>query len=265
VHAAMQLPDGDLGHAIRFILPNARMASRPAGVKVYVRPASHAGGPSGPANSVPYGSRLRLRKDFPVSLYPPAARVVLRTLQRYGMLLADGGNVALTAESDRYTTHRWDEIGIDSRTFDQAVPGTPVRVQDFEVMDTGPQIVETYDCVRNPEPDSPSRPTGLVGSIALLGPRQLPHIALAWSAGAARVDLYRNGSHVGAIDNQGRYSALAMGAPGSWMVCNVDTTLCSAAVTPAMTTRLDPPVQRAVATRARTPPAAVRPAPGAGR
>jgi serine/threonine-protein kinase len=27
VHAAMQVPDGDLGHAIRFILPNARMTS----------------------------------------------------------------------------------------------------------------------------------------------------------------------------------------------------------------------------------------------
>jgi hypothetical protein len=151
VHAAMQVPAGDLGHAIRFILPNARMASS-GGTRYYVRPASHAGGPTGPVGSVPYGSRLRLRANFPVNLYNPAAQVILRTMQRYGIVLADGGTVALTAEADLYTTHKWTELGIDSRTFDLQVAGAPVRVQDFQVLDTGPRIVETYDCVRNAEP-----------------------------------------------------------------------------------------------------------------
>ncbi|MEO1370439.1 MAG: hypothetical protein AAFX50_24930, partial [Acidobacteriota bacterium] len=67
--------DGDLGHAIRFILPNLRMATDPSlgGVagRLYVRPASHAGGPSGPAGTVPYGARLRLRADFPPTGYSP--------------------------------------------------------------------------------------------------------------------------------------------------------------------------------------------------
>jgi hypothetical protein len=147
----MQVSGGDLGHAIRFILPNARMATE-NGQKVYVRPASHAGGPSGPSGTVAYGSRLRLRPDFPVNLYNPAAQVILRTMQHYGIVLADGGNIALTAESDLYTTHTWAELGIDSRTFDQQVTGAPVRVTDFAVLDTGPRIVETYDCVRNPDP-----------------------------------------------------------------------------------------------------------------
>jgi serine/threonine-protein kinase len=151
VYNAMQVPGGDLGHAIRFILPNARMATQ-NGQKVYVRPASHAGGPSGPSGTVAYGSRLRLRADFPVNLYNPAAQVILRTMQHYGIVLADGGNIALTAESDLFTTHRWSEIGIDSRTFDAQVPGAIVRVQDFAVLDTGPRIVETYDCVRNADP-----------------------------------------------------------------------------------------------------------------
>jgi serine/threonine-protein kinase len=131
--------------------PNARMATE-GGQKVYVRPASHAGGPSGPAGSVAYGSRLRLRADFPVNLYNPAAQVILRTMQHYGIVLADGGNIALTAESDLFTVHRWTELGIDSRVFDAAVPGRTVRIQDFAVLDTGPRIVETYDCVRNPDP-----------------------------------------------------------------------------------------------------------------
>jgi hypothetical protein len=153
VYAAMQVANGDLGHAIRFILPNARMATE-NGQKVYVRPASHAGGPSGPSGTVAYGSRLRLRANFPVNLYNPAAQVILRTMQRYGIVLADGGNIALTAESDLFTTHRWTELGIDSRTFDQQVTGAPVKVTDFAVIDTGPRIVETYDCVRNPDPGS---------------------------------------------------------------------------------------------------------------
>jgi serine/threonine-protein kinase len=151
IFAAMQVASGDLGHAIRFILPNARMGTL-SGQRAYVHPATHAGAPSGPENSVPYGSRLRLRADFPVNLYPSGAQVVLRTMQRYGIVLADGGNVALTAESDLFTVHRWSEVGITSRTFDQQVPGTPVRIEDFQVLDTGARIIETYDCVRNPEP-----------------------------------------------------------------------------------------------------------------
>lgn len=148
---------GDIGHAIRFILPNARMASDASlgGVlgRLYVRPATHAGGPSGPSGSVPYGARLRLRADFPVAGYPAAARVVLNTLKRYGMVLADGGTVALTAESDWYTTAKWAELGIDSRTFDSYAPA--VSVTDFQVLDTGPRIAETYDCVRSAPPDGP--------------------------------------------------------------------------------------------------------------
>jgi len=151
VYAATLVSNGNLGHAIRFILPNARMATE-NGQKVYVRPASHAGGPSGPSGTVAYGSRLRLRADFPVNLYNPAAQVILRTMQHYGIVLADGGNIALTAESDLFTTHRWTELGIDSRTFDQQVTGAPVKITDFAVVDTGPRIVETYDCVRNPDP-----------------------------------------------------------------------------------------------------------------
>ncbi|MEP6632772.1 MAG: hypothetical protein ABJA62_01040 [Luteimonas sp.] len=261
VYAAMQLSDGDLGHAIRFILPNSRMASRSGGVKVYVRPASHAGGPSGPSNSVPYGSRLRLHANFPVASYPPAARVILRTLQRYGMVLADGGNIALTAEGDRFTTHKWDEVGIDSRTFDQAVPASPVRVQDFDVMDTGPQIVETYDCVRNAEPDATSAPRNLVAHTAPIGQRQLPYVTLTWASGAARVDLYRGTAYAGTVDNLGQYSALSTSAPAAWRVCNADSTVCSASVVPSalQADAARPASARPTAAmRARTSPAADR-------
>src|SRR6185312_11456249 len=97
--AAEQVANGDLGHAIRFILPNSRMAKGK-----FVHPASHAGAPSDPnANAIPYGSRLRLKSTFNVAGFTAgnhadggaaadvAARVILRTLQKYGMVLADGG------------------------------------------------------------------------------------------------------------------------------------------------------------------------------
>jgi hypothetical protein len=38
------------------------------------------------------GLRLRLRKDYPVASFPPQARIVLRALKRYGMIVADNGS-----------------------------------------------------------------------------------------------------------------------------------------------------------------------------
>ena len=164
VYAATQVPNGDIGHAIRFILPNERMAADPTlggvyGGRLYVHPATHSGSPSGPAGSIAYGSRLRLRPDFPMAGYNAAAQVILRTLQRYGMFLSDGGTVALTAENDVYNTHKWAELGMDpdnggSRIFDQTPGAQDVTIADFAVIDTGPRIAETYECVRAPPPAS---------------------------------------------------------------------------------------------------------------
>jgi serine/threonine-protein kinase len=133
---------GDLGHALRFILPNDRMAAG-----VYVHPASHAGAPKGPATSIPYGSRLRLRADFPMQGYNAAAQAILRTMQRYGIVLADGGRIALTAADDRFDKAKWSQLGIDSHTF--FTTGVPVKVTDFEVIDTGPRIAKEGECRLN--------------------------------------------------------------------------------------------------------------------
>jgi hypothetical protein len=137
---ADEVAAGSIDHAIRFILPNARMRARS-----YVRPATHAGAPSGPAQEPPYGSRLRLRADYPVAgLASAGARVVAKAMQRYGMILADGGNIALTAASDRFTAHTWAGVGVDSHALFALKPS------DFEVLDTGPVIPLTFDCVRAP-------------------------------------------------------------------------------------------------------------------
>jgi serine/threonine-protein kinase len=137
---ADEVAAGNIDHAIRFILPNARIRRG-----VYVHPATH-GTPatSGPADAPPYGTRLRLRPDFPMDRLPNAgARVVARAMQRYGMLLADGGNVALTARSDRFTRTKWAGL-LGPRDLDSIQPS------DFEMVDGGERITLTLDCVRNP-------------------------------------------------------------------------------------------------------------------
>jgi serine/threonine-protein kinase len=135
---ADELASGSINHAIRFILPNPRMRRR-----VYVHPASHAGDPEGPANAPPYGAHFRLKASFDLSQLSPPAQVVARALQKYGMFLADGGNVALTAQSDLDTASKYDEVGFGPRDL-QAL-----KVTDFEVLDSGTPISFTGDCVRN--------------------------------------------------------------------------------------------------------------------
>jgi serine/threonine-protein kinase len=137
---ADELQAGAINHAIRFILPNARIQAG-----VYVHPATHAGAPSG-QGMPPYGSRLRLRGDFPLASLPSeGARVIARALQRYGMILADGGTIALTAASDRFTAAKWSAVLPGGSTSLAAI-----QPADFVVLDGGAPIPLTYDCVRNP-------------------------------------------------------------------------------------------------------------------
>ncbi|HEU0029575.1 MAG TPA: hypothetical protein VFQ53_03005 [Kofleriaceae bacterium] len=135
---ADEVAAGHIDHAIRFILPNNRVR------RGFTRPATHATDTSGVASAPAYGVHLRLRADYPVDSLPTeGARVVARAMQKYGMYHADGGNIALTAMSDRRTTAKWD--GLLGPT-DLAA----LRVEDFEVIDHGDMIPLTYDCARTP-------------------------------------------------------------------------------------------------------------------
>ena len=137
---ADELQAGAIPHAIRFILPNARIQAG-----VYVHPATHAGAPSG-QGMPPCGARLRLRADYPLASLPDeGTRIIARALQRYGMILADGGNIALTAASDRFTAAKWTAVLPSGSTGLAAI-----RVTDFEMIDGGTRIPLTYECVRNP-------------------------------------------------------------------------------------------------------------------
>lgn len=136
---ADELASGSINHAIRFILPNSRIRA-----KVFVHPATHAGAPRGPVTASPIGARFRLKASYDLSRLTPAARVVARAMQKYGMFLADSGNITLTAQSDRDTTAKYSDVGFGPHDL-QAL-----KVTDFEVVDAGEPIPLTYDCVRNP-------------------------------------------------------------------------------------------------------------------
>lgn len=129
-----ELAAGEVKHALRFTISNNRIRSG-----VYVHPATHIGGPSGGSDTLPYGARLRLRADYDLSSLPnDAARAVVKALQTYGMFLADGGNIYVSA-----TTSASDAIG--GSALGALMP------KDFEMIDGGTRIDwHSQNCTRTP-------------------------------------------------------------------------------------------------------------------
>ncbi len=129
---AADVTSGELTHALRFTIPNAHIRKG-----VYVHPATHIGGPTGGADQIPYGARLRLKASYDVNqLSSAAARVIARGLQKYGMIMSDGGNLYITA-----TTDVADVVSTGSLRL--------LKATDFEMVDGGPRINwSDYQCHR---------------------------------------------------------------------------------------------------------------------
>jgi hypothetical protein len=108
---------GEIRHALRFTAPRTRRA--------YIFPARHFASSSTDPALPPMGLRVRLKASVDISRFGPQARVVLRALQRYGMILADNG-------SPWYVTGApsagWDDDDLHDL---HQITGT-----DFEVVDT---------------------------------------------------------------------------------------------------------------------------------
>jgi hypothetical protein len=77
-------------------------------------------------------------------------------------------------------------------------------------------------------------PNHLIGNTSNPTPLS-PSIAnLAWRDGASQIDVYRDGAFRATVANGGFYSEkLGSNLQPSYIVCNFNTTICSAAVTPA--------------------------------
>ena len=108
---------GHIDHAIRFTVSRSRRA--------FVYPARHFASSRTSKALPPMGLRLRLRSNYPVAKFPYQARVVLKALKRYGMIVADNGT-------------SWYLTGAPDPGWDNDRLHTLGKVQgsDFRVVDT---------------------------------------------------------------------------------------------------------------------------------
>jgi hypothetical protein len=112
-----EVHDGAIRHALRFTAPTTRAG--------HIYPARHDAGDSASVALPPMGLRVRLKASVDISRYPKHARVILRALQLYGMILADNGSPwYVTGAPDRH----WDDDAL--HTLHQ------IHGSDFEVVDT---------------------------------------------------------------------------------------------------------------------------------
>jgi hypothetical protein len=108
---------GHIDHALRFTAERTR--------KAFIYPARHFASDDDDPDLPAMGQRLRLKRSFDVSRFPRQARVVLRALKRYGMILADNGSpLYITGAPSR----GWSNDDLHSL---HGVPGSV-----FEVVDT---------------------------------------------------------------------------------------------------------------------------------
>jgi hypothetical protein len=113
---------GEIRHAIRFVGPNVGSGT--------TWPARRSDGRDTHADSLPMGSRLRLKASFDISRLGPQARVIANAMRRYGIVAADTGpSFKLTGEGDA----RWNDS--DLSTLGQ------ITAADFEAVDTSGWIV----------------------------------------------------------------------------------------------------------------------------
>jgi serine/threonine-protein kinase len=89
------------------------------------------------------GVHFRLKASYDLSRLTPAAQVVARAMQKYGMFLSDGGSIALSAQSDQDTVAKYADMDFTPHDL------VDLKVTDFDVVDMGRPIQLTDECVRN--------------------------------------------------------------------------------------------------------------------
>jgi hypothetical protein len=132
---AADLAAPEIKHALRFTLSNSLIRANS-----YVHPATHGtdpsgGGASGGSNTMPYGSRLRLKPGTYTG--NAQAQKVIKALQKYGMFMSDGGNLYISGTADL--------SGVIGATAVQSL-----NASDFEVIDQGAPLAWNGNCTRTP-------------------------------------------------------------------------------------------------------------------
>lgn len=112
---------GSIKHAIRFTADCSYSA--------HIWPARHDAG-TDDQSCPPMGARFRLKSSYDISSFSAKARVILRAMKRYGLILADNGTnwFFQGTVDDRWKNHLLDEL--------KSVPAS-----EFEAVDTSSCMV----------------------------------------------------------------------------------------------------------------------------
>ncbi len=112
-----EVATGVIDHAIRFTLIKSLV--KPS----YIFPARHKVNGTGGQYGLPFGARLRLKKNFDINSFPSTVQVILLAMKKYGIILADiGSNLYITGAPDE----RWNN--------DELSTLKKVKGSDFEVV-----------------------------------------------------------------------------------------------------------------------------------
>ena len=114
---------GAIRHAIRFTVPQTQRA--------FVWPARHYASSLTGTQYPPMGARFRLRASFDISGFSAANQVILRALQKYGMMLADNGSAWYLsgAPDDRWNNDDLHNLG-------------QLKGSDFEAVDVSSLMID---------------------------------------------------------------------------------------------------------------------------
>jgi len=115
---------GEINHALRFTVSGTQAS--------FVWPARHKAATCGTTSCPPMGQRFRLKADFDLAGFSPQVVVILRALQKYGMIVADNGSSwYISGVPDE----RWDNDMLVSEL--HSIPGSA-----FEAVDVSSLIVD---------------------------------------------------------------------------------------------------------------------------
>jgi hypothetical protein len=119
-----EIQHGSIDHAIRFTAPQTQAG--------FIHPATHFASSSTDPNLPPMGLRLRLKASFDISHFPRVARIILRAMKTYGLILADNGSPWYFQGA---TDPRWNDTALDTL---KTVPGSAFQVvQTGRILHTG--------------------------------------------------------------------------------------------------------------------------------
>jgi len=114
---------GEIRHAIRFTVPQTQRA--------YVWPARHYASSLTGGQYPPMGARFRLKASFDISPFSPTNQIILKALQRYGIMLADNGSSWYISGAP---DSRWNNDDLHALT---GIAGS-----SFEAVDVSPLMVD---------------------------------------------------------------------------------------------------------------------------